>query len=213
MRNIFEQFRDYQSRNVDSPSYEPLKQGILIKTSEEEKKKKRNEYARQYYIKNKEKIIANQKKYRRRRYANSNHKWDMKWIQKQVYEYLLAQYHRWEDPARWTELAKALWVSENSIYTAVFHLTKKWYLWRWTYWRYLLLKFPEEKELKEEQKITYEDIESAHNTLSWKWYLDELADKINTWLIAQNKELYEENQNLKEQLQKIEEILNQITNK
>ena len=91
------------------------------------------------------------------------------------------------------------------MYTAVFQLTKKWYLGRWTYWRYLLLKFPEWEKFDEEQTVTFEDIESVHKTLVWKWYLDELVDKISAWLIVQNKELYEENQRLKETLKKIKE--------
>ena len=73
MSNIFKQFRDYQGRNVDHPSYEPLKQGILIKSSEEEKRKKRNEYARLYYMRNKEKIRVQQKEYRRGKHPSGNH--------------------------------------------------------------------------------------------------------------------------------------------
>ena len=205
MSNIFKQFHDFQSRNVDHPSYEPLKQWILVLSPEEEKRKKRNEYAKEYYRKNKARLKEQQREYWKRKHIDGNHKGDMIWNQKRVYEFLLDQYRKWEDPARWTEIAKALWISDNSVYTAIFHLTKRWYIWRWTYWRYLLLKFPEWEEFKEEQKITYEDIESAHKTLLWKWYLDELADKISAWLIAQNKKLYEENQKLKETLNKIKE--------
>ena len=53
--------------------------------------------------------------------------------------------------------------------------------------------------------IGIEDIKNSHDILIWKWYLDELADKISAWLIAQNKELYEENQKLKDTLNKIKE--------
>lgn len=205
MSNIFKQFRDYQSRNVDHPSYEPLKQWVLVLSPEEEKRRKRNEYAKEYYRKNKKRLREQQREYWRRKHADGNHKGNMIWLQKAVYEFLLDQYRKWEDPARWTEIAKALGISENSVYTAVFQLTKKGYLGRWTYWRYLLLKFPEWEKFDEEQTVTLEDIESAHKTLVWKWYLDELADKISAWLIAQNKELYEENQKLKEALNKIKE--------
>lgn len=132
-----------------------------------------------------------------------NSREELSWIQRDVYNYLLNQYRKWEDPARWTEIAKALWISDNSVYTAVFQLTKKWYLGRWTYWRYLLLKFPDSE--KSEKKVTLEDIKSAHQILVWKWYLDELADKISAGLVTQNKELYEENQRLKEILNKIKE--------
>ena len=137
--------------------------------------------------------------------AGCNHKGDMIWNQKRVYDYLLEQYRKWKDSPRGTEIARALWISDNSVYTAIFHLTKRWYIGRGTYWRYLLLKFPEWENFDEEQTVTLEDIESAHRTLVWKWYLDELADKISAWLIAQNKELYEENQKLKETLNKIKE--------
>ena len=203
MSNIFEQFRDYQSRNVDHPSYEPLKQWILVSSSEEETRKKLNEYHKEYYRKNKEKIKKYQRDYWRKWHKNWNHKWDMIWLQKKVYEFLLDQYRKWEDPARWTEIAKALWISDNSVYTAVFQLTKKWYLGRGTYWRYLLLKFPDNENF--DREITYEDIKSTHDILAGKWYLDELANKISAWLIAQNKELYEENMKLKEELKQIKE--------
>ena len=128
----------------------------------------------------------------------------MIWNQKRVYEYLLDQYRKGNDAPRGTEIWRALGIKDNSVYTAIFHLTKRWYIWRWTYWRYLLLKFPENKETDEE--ITIDDVKSAHETLIWKWYLDDLADKISAWLVAQNKELYEENQKLKETLNKIKEV-------
>ncbi len=202
--NLFEDFRQYQSKKVDSPYYEPLGQSIIVRTPVK-KENSRKEYQKEYYKKNKERIKEYQRDYWKKKHAEGNHRGDLIWIQKKVYEYLLAQYRKWEDPARWTKMAKALWVSENSVYTAVFQLTKKWYLGRWTYWRYLLLKFPDSEEFKEEKEVTYEDIESVHKTLVWRWYLDELADKISGWLITQNKELYEENQKLKETLNKIKE--------
>ncbi len=204
MSNIFKQFRDYQSRNVDYPSYEPLGQSITL-WSNKKWWKDRKEYQREYYKKNKERLKEYQRMYWKKKHAKKNPRWDLIWIQKDVYEYLLDQYRRGEDPARWTEIAKALGVSENSVYTAVFQLTKKGYLGRWTYWRYLLLKFPDKEESKEEKEITYEDIESVHKTLVWRWYLDELADRISAGLVTQNKELYEENLKLKEQLQKIKD--------
>ena len=202
---IFKNYQDYKSRNVDHPSYEPLEQGILVLSPEEEQRRKRNEYAREYYKKNKERLREQQREYWKRKHADWNHRWDMIGIQKKVYEYLLSQYRKWEDLSRGTEIARALWISENSVYTAVFQLTKKWYLWRGTYWRYLLLKFPDSEEFKNEKEVTLEDIKSTHQALVWKWYLEELADQISSWLIAQNKKLFEENQKLKEQLKKIKE--------
>lgn len=202
LSNLFEDFREYQSRKVDNPNYEPLGQSIVVGTPVK-KGNSRKEYQREYYKKNKERLREYQKNYWKKKHEDWNHRGDMRWIQKKVYEFLLAQYRKWEDPARWTEIARALWVSENSVYTAVSQLTKKWYLGRGTCWRYLLLKFLDGEESKKE--VTYEDIVSTNNTLVWRWYLDELADKISAWLVTQNKELYEENQKLKETLNKIKE--------
>lgn len=182
-----------------------MKQWILVLSPEEEKKRKRSEYAKEYYRKNKARLREQQREYWKRKHADWNHKGDMIGLQKRVYEYLLDQYRKWQDLSRWTEIARALWISENSVYTAVFKLTKKWYLWRWTYWRYLLLKFPDNEEFNEEQTVTINDIKSTHQALVWKWYLEELADQISAGLVTQNKELYEENQKLKEQLKQIEE--------
>lgn len=202
---IFKDHQDYQSHNVDSLAYKPLKQSILVSTPDEEKRRKRNEYAREYYKKNRERVRAQQKEYRKKGNSRSNRRCEMRWNQMKVYEFLLAQYNRGEELARWTEIAKALWMNENSVYTAIFHLTKRWYVGRWPYWRYLLLKFPGWE--KHKRKVTVENIESTRQVLAWRWYLDELANKISAELITQNKELFEENQNLKEQLQKINEIL------
>lgn len=207
LTNLFEDFRRYQWRKVGSPLYEPLGQAILTSdVSEEElKKQKRTEYHKNYYEKNKERIKEYNRNYWKKTHMSSSPKDELSWFQKKVYDYLLNQYRKWEEPARWTEIARALGISENSVYTAVFQLTKKWYLGRWTYGKYLLLKFPSSEKSNRDETITYEDIESTHKTLVWRWYLDELADKISAWLVSQNKELYEENQRLKETLNKIKE--------
>lgn len=210
MSNIFKQFRDYQSRKVDNPSYEPLRQWILVLSPEEEKRRKRNEYAKEYYRKNKKRLREQQREYWRRKHADGNHRWDMIGIQKAVYEYLLDQYRKWEDPARWTEIAKALWVSENSVYTAVFQLTKKWYLWRWTYWRYLLLKFPDGENIKEKEEIIYDNSKESYDNPVWRNYIDELADQISWWLIIQNKKMFEELLQLREENQKMKDTLENI---
>ena len=79
---------------------------------------------------------------------------------------------------------------------------------------YMKKYYAEHKEkIRQQQRENYkkkhwvgiEDIENTHQILIGKGYLDELADKISAWLIAQNKELYEENQRLKETLNKIKE--------
>lgn len=76
MSNIFKNYRDYMSRRVDHPDYEPLGQKILV-NSDEEKRKRRNEYAKEYYRKNKERLREQQKEYWRKKHADGNHKGDM----------------------------------------------------------------------------------------------------------------------------------------
>lgn len=210
MSNIFKQFHDFQSRNVDHPSYEPLKQWILVLSPEEERKRKRNEYHKEYYRKNKERLKEYNRNYWKKTHESSNPRDDLSWLQRQVYDYLLNQYRRWEDPARWSEIAKALWVSDNSVYTAVFQLTKKGYLWRWTYWRYLLLKFPDGEEFKEKDEVIYDDSKESHDNPVWRNYIDELADQISWWLIIQNKKMFEEILQLREENQKMKDTLEKI---
>lgn len=209
--NLFEDFRHYQWRKVDSPSYEPLGQSILASEESEEelKKQKRSEYHKEYYRKNKERLQEYSRNYWKKTHMSSNPKDELSWLQKKVYDYLLNQYRKWEEPARWTQIAKALGISENSVYTAAFQLTKKWYLGRGTYGRYLLLKFPNSEDFKEEEVI-YDDFDEAHNNPVWRNYIDELADKISWWLITQNKKMFEEILQLREENQKMKDTLENI---
>lgn len=190
MTNLFKSYQDYKSRLVDSPSYKWLQQEVV--DEKELKKMKLREYHREYYRKNKEKIKKYQRDYWRKGHENWNHRWDMIWLQKKVYEYLLEQYRKGEDPARWTEIARALGISENSVYTAVFQLTKKWYLGRWTYWRYLLLKFPDGDESVNKSQ---EEKDSEMVFVNEKDY---------NWLIEMNNELKKKLQECKREKEELE---------
>jgi hypothetical protein len=76
LTNLFEDFRDYQSRKVDNPSYEPLGHTILPseKSEEELKKQKRSEYHKNYYEKNKEKIKEYSRNYWKKTHESLNPK-------------------------------------------------------------------------------------------------------------------------------------------
>ena len=116
-------------------------------------------------------------------------------LQKKVYDFLLDQYRKGEDPARGTQIAKALWITENSVYTAVFQLTKKWYLGRWTYGKYLLLKFPDWEDVKKEDEVKKE--------LEFMW---ETFNEPEMVYIEEDKydEIIKENESLKNKVQELE---------
>ena len=141
MTNLFRDYRNYRSRLVDSPVYKWLQQEVV--DEKELKRMKQKEYQKEYYKKNKERIRKYQRAYWRKGHETWNHRGDMIWNQKRVYDYLLEQYRGWKDSPRGTEIARALGITENSVYTAIFNLTKKWYVGRGSYGRYLLLKFPD----------------------------------------------------------------------
>lgn len=138
----------------------------------------------------------------------------MIWIQKKVYEYLLDQYRKWEDPARWTAIAKALGVSENSVYTAVFQLTKKWYLGRWTYWRYLLLKFPDGEESKKGNESPKNNIKKTEKVTSKKPKKHVDGEDYSPWYVSQLKHSIKLGQKiiseLKERVVYLEEKLEKV---
>jgi hypothetical protein len=71
LTNLFEDFRDYQSRKVDNPNYTPLGQTVLEQTptKEELRSVKRREYLRKYYEEHKEKMREYQREYHRKRYS------------------------------------------------------------------------------------------------------------------------------------------------
>ena len=62
LTNLFENYREYQSRKVDNPNYEPLGQSITVGTPVK-KGNSRKEYQREYYKKNKERLREYQKNY------------------------------------------------------------------------------------------------------------------------------------------------------
>lgn len=204
LTNLFEDFRHYQWRKVDSPYYEPLGQTILTseKSKEELKKQKHKEYQKSYYEKNRGKINEYNRNYWRKTHESSNPKDELSWLQKKVYDYLLNQYRKWEEPARWTQIAKALGISENSVYTAAFQLTKKWYLGRWTYGKYLLTKFPDgdtavnEKPVEKESEMVYVEEDGYDKLVQQN---TDLRNE-NIWLRKKIKELEEQVKWLEEQV-------------
>ena len=205
MSNIFKQFRDYQSRKVDNPSYEPLGQSITIWTPVEDKKKKHNEYMKVYRKKNREKLNEYQRNYWKNRRVLIKREW-LFGIQKDVYDYLVKQYQKWENLSRWAMIAKALWIKDSSVYTAIFQLVKKGYVGKWTYGRYLLLKFPEWEEFKEEEKVASK---KPKKHVDWEdyspWYVSQLKHSIKTGqkIISELKErvVY-----LEEKLEKVQVV-------
>jgi hypothetical protein len=81
--NIFEKFREYQSRKVDNPNYEPLEQKILDKNDimriidrEEIRKAKKREYNKKYNANRSEEQKARDRELRRKYYEE--HKDDHK---------------------------------------------------------------------------------------------------------------------------------------
>ena len=183
----------------------------------EKNKGKINEYHKNYYEKNKEKIKEYNRNYWRKTHMSSTPKDELSWLQKKVYDYLLNQYRKWEEPARWTQIARALGISENSVYTAAFQLTKKWYLGRWTYGKYLLIKFPDgEKSVEENESIKNKVKETEEVTskkprkhIDWEdyspWYVSYLKSSIKTGdkII---KELKERVVYLEEKLEKVQVV-------
>ena len=218
MTNLFENFRDYQTRKVDNPNYTPLGQPILEQTptKEEVSKAKHSEYHKNYYEKNKEKIKEYNRNYWRKKHASSNPKDELSWFQKKVYDYLLNQYRKWEEPARWTQIAKALGISENSVYTAVFQLTKKWYLGRWTYGKYLLIKFPDgdttvnETPVEKEPEMVYVE-ENNYDSMVEK--IKSLEEQVSNsvwhieWLMNSNAELEKKNIDLLHQIEELKLLI------
>lgn len=160
MSNIFEKFREYQSRKVDNPEYKPLGQPILEQTptKEDVRKAKRREYLRKYYEKNKEKMREYQREYHRKHSNKLPQKYWLKWVQLDVYNYMVEQYQLWDRVPRWTQIAKALNIWEQTVYNAVFSLVKKWLVGRWQVGKYYLINPPikEEDEVKKELEVVWE---------------------------------------------------------
>lgn len=204
LTNLFEDFRDYQSRKVDNPSYEPLGQPILEQTPTKEEilSAKRRDYQKKHYEEHKEKIKQYMRDYYKWKRTNKEH--NLKWIQLCVYNYMVEQSQLWDRVPRGTQIAKALNVWEQTVYNAVSSLIRKWYVWRWAMGKYYLINPPkQEEELNKE--IWTNDIGLIAEQAKNKWYMDSLADMISSWLIEQNKRLYEENLKLKATLQKIKD--------
>lgn len=69
LTNLFENYREHQSRKVDNPNYEPLGQSIVV-GSPVKNRNSRKEYQREYYKKNKERLREYQKNYWKKKHED-----------------------------------------------------------------------------------------------------------------------------------------------
>ena len=224
LTNLFEDYRDYQSRKVDNPNYTPLGQPILEQTptKEEVRNAKRREYQRKYYEKNKEKMREYQREYHKKHNNKLPQKHWLRWIQLSVYDYMVEQYQLWDRVPRWTQIAKALDVWEQTVYNAVFSLVKKWLVGRWEAGKYYLINPPikEEDEVKEEIDVMWETLDEPEMVYVEESKYDEMEEKIKSleeqvsnsvwhieWLIKSNTELEKKNMSLLHQIEELKLLI------
>lgn len=186
MTNLFEDFREYQSRKVDSPLYSPLNKEILSK--DEAKKLRQREYAKQYYANHIEDRRAYYREYRKKRHANKKNSYSntggIKGLQLKIYNYMVEQYKQSKRMPRATEISKALSMDAQAVYNSVFSLIKKWYIGRWAIGKYYLINPPIENEIV----IEKETAESPEMVYVEEQHFDSLVDE-NAKLRNENLEL------------------------
>lgn len=216
LTNLFENYREYQSRKVDNPNYEPLGQSITVGTPVK-KVDSRKEYQREYYKKNKEKMREYQRKYKMKHpqkysYKGVPQKYWLKWVQLSVYNYMIEQYQLWDRVPRATQIAKALNVWEQTVYNATAVLVKKWYIGRWALGKYYLINPPvkENESLKNEIKETEKVASKKYSKhVDWEdyspWYVSSLKHSIK---LGQKiiKELRERVIYLEKKLEKVQVV-------
>ena len=227
--NIFERFGEYQARKVDNPNYTPLGQPILEQTptKEEVRKVKRNEHAREYYRKNKKKMREYQKKYKMKHpqkysYKGVPQKYWLKGVQLSVYDYMVEQYQLWDRVPRWTQIAKALGIWEQTVYNAVFSLVKKWLVGRWQAGKYYLINPPVKKEdvAKNEIEVVWETLNEPEMVYVEEDKYDSMVEKIKSleeqvsnsvwhieWLMNSNTELEKKNMGLLHQIEELKLLI------
>ena len=200
--DIFQKFREYQSRKVDNPNYEPLGQTILKpELSEEElKKQKAREYSKRYYEEHKEERKEYYRNYHKKN-GQMEKEYGLKWIQLRIYKYLLEYHNKWHDLPRWTKIARDLNLNLQSVYNTMFQLIKKWYASRWAIWKYYLVNIPESEEAINEV-IVEENPEMI--------YVEE--DKYD-WLVDENTDLMNENAWLRSKIEELEEYIKWLEEK
>ena len=224
LTNLFEDFRDYQSRKVDNPNYTPLGQPILEQTptKEEIRKVKQRGYMKKYYEKNKEKIKEYYREYRRKHSNKSSQKYWLKWVQLSVYNYMVEQYQLWNRVPRATQIAKALDVWEQTVYNATAVLVKKWYIGRWALGKYYLINPPvkEEDVAKNEIEVVWETLNEPEMVYVEENKYDGMEEKIKSleeqvsnsvwhieWLINSNTELEKKNIGLLHQIEELKLLI------
>ena len=224
LTNLFEDFRDYQSRKVDNPNYTPLGQPILEQTptKEEIRKVKQRGYMKKYYEKNKEKIKEYYREYRRKHSNKSSQKYWLKWVQLSVYNYMVEQYQLWNRVPRATQIAKALDVWEQTVYNATAVLVKKWYIGRWALGKYYLINTPvkEEEKVKKELEGVWETLNEPEMVYVEESTYDEMEKKIKSleeqisnsvwhidWLMNSNSELEKKNIDLLNQIEELKLLI------
>jgi len=224
LTNLLEDFREYQSRKVWNPNYTPLGQTILEQTptKEEVRKAKRREYLRKYYEEHKEKMRKYQREYHRKHSNKLPQKYWLKWVQLSVYNYMVEQYQLWDRVPRATQIAKALNVWEQTVYTAIAVLVKKWYIGRWALGKYYLINPPikEEDVIKKEIEVTWETLDEPEMVYVEENKYDEMEKKIKSleeqvsnsvwhieWLINSNTELEKKNIGLLHQIEELKLLI------
>lgn len=223
LTNLFEDFRDYQSRKVDNPNYTPLGQPVLEKTptKEEVRNAKRREYLRKYYEEHKEKMREYQREYQRKRSNKLHKKQWLKWVQLSVYNYMVEQYQLWDRVPRATQIAKELDLWEQTVYNATAVLVKKWYIGRWALGKYYLINPPvKEEEVKKELEVTWETLDEPEMVYVEENKYDEMEEKIKSleeqvsnsvwhieWLMNSNAELEKKNIGLLHQIEELKLLI------
>lgn len=223
-KNIFEKFRDYQARKVDNPNYTPLGQPILEQTptKEEVRNAKSREYHRKYYAEHKEKMREYQREYHRKYRNKLPQKYWLKWLQLSVYDYMVEQYKLCDRVPRWTQIAKALNLWEQTVYNAVFSLVKKWLVGRWEVGKYYLINPPikENEEVKKEIEVVWETLNEPEMVYVEENKYDEMEEKIKSleeqisnsvwhidWLMNSNSELEKKNIDLLRQIEELKLLI------
>lgn len=223
LTNLFEDFRDYQSRKVDNPNYTPLGQTILKPelSKEELNKQKAREYSKKYYEDHKEERKEYYRNYHKRT-GQLKKEYGLKWMQLRIYKYLLEYHNRWHDLPRWTKIARDLNLNLQSVYNTMFCLIKKWYASRWALGKYYLINPPikEEDEIKKELEVMWETFDEPEMVYVEENKYDEMENKIKSleeqvsnsvshidWLMNSNSELEKKNIDLLHQIEELKLLI------
>jgi predicted DNA-binding transcriptional regulator len=164
-----------------------------------------------------------QREYHRKRYSKLPKKYWLKWVQLDVYNYMVEQYQLWDRVPRWTQIAKALNIWEQTVYNAVFALVKKWFVGRWQAGKYYLINPPikeEGDEIKKELEVMWETFDEPEMVYVEENKYDEMEEKIKSleeqvsnsvwhieWLMNSNTELEKKNIGLLHQIEELKLLI------